>query len=336
MTTAGSLVHGGPDVLGVPAHDFSTNGNAGGPCPDVQAALRAVDATHYPDPTYTALRERLAAFHGVTADRIVMAASASEFIFRIAAVVAQRGGRAVLPPLAYGDYERAARAFGMPVQRDDGSTLQEGIGLHWCCEPSSPLGQNDPHLRARLDALPPADVSVIDRAYEPLRLGAPLDIDAARLDRAWQLWTPNKALGLTGIRAAYAIAPVAESAWVEAVQLHAPSWPLGAHGVALLHAWSEPATQRWLAASLQTLRVWKSSQIDLCRGMGWACLPSDANFFCAAPPVTDVGVLCAELRGHGVKLRDTASFGLPGHVRLGVLPPASQLALAMAWRASTA
>jgi histidinol-phosphate aminotransferase len=33
----------------------------------------------------------------------------------------------------------------------------------------------------------------------------------------------------------------------------------------------------------------------------------------------------------GVKLRDTASFSLPGHVRLGVLPPASQSALRRAW-----
>jgi histidinol-phosphate aminotransferase len=40
------------------------------------------------------------------------------------------------------------------------------------------------------------------------------------------------------------------------------------------------------------------------------------------------------LRAHGIKLRDTASFGLPGHVRLGVLPPASQQALRRAWLAS--
>jgi histidinol-phosphate aminotransferase len=38
------------------------------------------------------------------------------------------------------------------------------------------------------------------------------------------------------------------------------------------------------------------------------------------------------LRGHGIKLRDCSSFGLPGHVRMGVLPPASQQALWQAWR----
>ena len=43
----------------------------------------------------------------------------------------------------------------------------------------------------------------------------------------------------------------------------------------------------------------------------------------------------AHLRRHGVKLRDCASFGLPGHVRLSVKPPASQDALEHAWKQLT-
>ena len=39
----------------------------------------------------------------------------------------------------------------------------------------------------------------------------------------------------------------------------------------------------------------------------------------------------AALRADGIKLRDCASFGLPGHLRLGVLPPASQVALERHW-----
>ena len=73
-------VHGGPDALGVPVHDFSTNANACGPCPQALAAVRDADAAHYPDPSYLALRSRLAAFHGVAPARVLLAASASEFI----------------------------------------------------------------------------------------------------------------------------------------------------------------------------------------------------------------------------------------------------------------
>lgn len=80
--------HGGPDAMGIPTHDLSSNGNTCGPYPSALHALRMVDASHYPDPANTALRVQLAAWHGVTPERIVIAASASEFIQRISVAVA--------------------------------------------------------------------------------------------------------------------------------------------------------------------------------------------------------------------------------------------------------
>ncbi len=47
------VVHGGTDALGVPAHDLSTNRNAGGPCPAAVQALQAAHSAQYPDPHYT-------------------------------------------------------------------------------------------------------------------------------------------------------------------------------------------------------------------------------------------------------------------------------------------
>ena len=276
-----ALLHGGPDALGAAPYDFSTNANACGPCPAALDALRQADRSRYPDPAYTALHARLAAFHGVPAPRIVLAASASEFIHRITAFAARGGLRhAVLPAHGYGDYARQG------------------------------------------------DVRVIDRAYAPLRLEGAA---AAPPVDAWQLWSPNKALGLTGVRAAYAIAP--GEAQAAAVQALAPSWPLGADGVALLQAWTGDAAQAWLAASLATLRAWKAAQVALCASLGWAVLPGSlANFFTARPPAGDLPGALQALRAQGIKLRDCASFGLSGHVRLGVLAPPAQQALAAAWR----
>jgi histidinol-phosphate aminotransferase len=144
-------------------------------------------------------------------------------------------------------------------------------------------------------------------------------------------------MGLTGVRAAYAIAPEGDAAapLKQRLERLAPSWPVGAHGVALLETWIGDAAQAWLARSLRTLREWKAQQRALCESMGWQCLPSDANFFCAR---TDAPYprLAARLRAEGIKLRDCASFGLPGHVRLGVLPPQSQQALKEAWARAAA
>ncbi len=317
-----TITHGGPDALGVARWDFSTNANACGPCPVALAAVQQADARHYPDPANTVLRESLAAFHAVDAERIVMAASASEFIGRITAWVAREGGlRVWLPAMAYGDYGHAAQAWRL-------ERLNEPARAHlaWLCEPSSPLGQAEPQALAVVAS--GAQV-VLDRAYEPLRLSGRCSLDPDVLQGVWQLWTPNKAMGLTGVRGAYAIAPVQAVADARALDQLAPSWPLGAHAVALLGAWVSPAAQDWLTRSLETLRAWKREQMNLLNDLGWRVLPSEANYVCAAPqrPI-DVPAL----RAAGIKLRDTTSFGLPGHWRLGVLPPQAQAALQMALR----
>ncbi|MCX7278908.1 MAG: aminotransferase class I/II-fold pyridoxal phosphate-dependent enzyme [Burkholderiales bacterium] len=312
------FTHGGPDALGVPRWDFSTNSNACGPCPHALADLQQADATRYPDPHYTALKEQLAAFHGVAAQRILLAGSASEFIHRISA--AHQRQRVYLPQHHYGDYLQAAQAWGL-IQADAPQAQ-----LLWACEPSSPLGQAHPGLAELVGGLRPDQQLVLDCAYAPLRLDGAPSLDADQRDRVWQMWTPNKALGLTGIRAAYAIAPL--GADVQTMSMLCPSWPVGAHGVAMLQAWCRPASQQWLAQSLVKLRAWKARQIILCRTLGWECLPSTANFFCARPSGDDLPLRLQRLRARGIKLRDAESFGLPGYVRLGVLPPLGQDALA--------
>lgn len=327
--------HGGPDAAGIPLFDFSTNSNACGPCPEALHAVRAADATRYPDPAYTALREALGAFHGVAPGRIVLAASASEFIHRITALAAQQGAvQVAVPPHSYGDYAQAAQVRGLEVLRGGGAAA----GLQWACEPSSPLGLEEPALRAWQQGDADAAWRVLDCAYVPLRLdpeGAWTGASSPRTPSAcWQLWTPNKALGLTGVRAAYAIAPPDGEELALAITGLAPSWPVGAHGVALLQAWAQATVQQWLVYSLRTLSDWKARQLALCTDLGWAVhAGSLANYFCAQPATATLPSDLAALRASGIKLRDATSFGLPGTVRLGVLAPAAQDALQTVWQA---
>lgn len=336
-------IHGGTDALGVPRFDFSTNSNACGPCPIVLAAVKQADAAHYPDPGYDALRAQLAAFHGVEMRRVLLAGSASEFIFRITACVAQQGGRLVhLPPHSYGNYGQAAQAWGLAR-----TTEINCAHLAWACEPSSPVGRAHSHWPVN-GAVP----VVLDRAYEPLRLSGAPSLSGTQLAQVWQLWTPNKALGLTGVRGAYVIAPVGAQDTVDALNRLCASWPVGAHGLSMLQAWVQAGAQVWLAESLQTLRAWKARQIEMLEAIGWTCLTSDTSFFCALPPDTDwpsarnksqrdldhedddlTGLSSAlrHLRISGIKLRDAASFGLPGHVRVSAQAPVAQDALRAAW-----
>ena len=299
--TLASRIHGGPDHLGVPLHDFSSNSNACGPCPAALTAVQQADARQYPDASYTALRAQLAAFHAVEPWRVLLAGSASEFIFRITALAAQRGAGAVwLPPHSYGDYAQAAQTWKLPVVAQPAQAQ-----LRWACDPSSPLGAAHQGL-AELPVT--AALCVLDRAYEPLRLSGALALSAEALQKFWQLWTPNKALGLTGVRAAYVIAPPGANDAVMRLESLAPSWPVGAHGVAMLRVWCEPAVQQWLGDSLATLREWKERQKQVCESIGWTVLPSNANFFvCHAGieepvPDPDPGTSLS-VRRHGLRIK---------------------------------
>lgn len=326
-TAALPIAHGGPDAQGVPRWDFSTNANACGPAPHALEAVRQADRSRYPDPSATALRERLALLHGVCADRIVIASSASEFIGRLTAAVHRWAPAATVfvPEPGYADYAKAARQWGLRPVGAAGDAA-----LVWVTEPASPTGQSRPISQVRPDA-----VLVVDEAYAPLRLTG----DApATPPTAWRLVSPNKALGMTGVRAAYAIAPE-EGAGELARRLEglAPSWPLGADGVALLTAWSAPETPPWLAASRECLAAWKAQQLALCAALGWACEPSVTSFFVARWPGREAPAeLLPRLRAHGVKLRDTTDMGLPGAVRLSVQAPEAQAALRAAWQAVAA
>ena len=323
-------VHGGADALGVARFDFSTNSNACGPCPQSLHDVQQADTTHYPDPDYCNLRQALADFHAVDVRRIVLAASASEFIFRISALAAQRASargeiaQVWLPACAYGDYAYAAQAWGLRQVQDP-----QAAQLLWACEPSSPLGQAHSVWPAWLDQphstpQPPDAQLVLDCAYTPLQLQGQSSLTDVQRDRVWCLWTPNKALGLTGVRAAYAIAPLHADATVQSLQALAPSWSVGAHGVTMLHNWVQADTQAWLAQSRSQLQAWKQRQLAALKDLGWECLPSLANFFCARAPM-DMDVQA--LRAAGIKLRDASSLGLPGFFRLAVLPPLAQDAL---------
>lgn len=334
-------VHGGTDTLGKPAFDFSTNSNALGPCPEVLTQIRLSDCASYPDPEYHQLRSALAAWHQVSPQRILFAASASEFIFRISMFVGQSAlgtnrvtrqafsQKAVwVPPHSYGDYVLAGRAAGLAIVDDF-----RCADLIWACEPSSPLGQNQDGLAQMIESA--SDYSgrsgevqiVLDCAYQALRLSGNPSLNSQQRDMCWQLFTPNKALGLTGIRGAYVISPIQAQDWQQQLEQMAASWPLGTHAVTMLHAWTLPSVQNWLNESLASLREWKQQQVALCVDLGWKVEPSDTNFFCVTPSKTiqecRTDFLHA-MRVQGVKLRHAGSFGLDPCFRMRVLSPPMQ------------
>jgi histidinol-phosphate aminotransferase len=326
MTAAITRIHGGPDARGAARWDFSTCSNACGPCPSVRNAVQAADATRYPDPSGATVRAALAELHGVAPQRVLLAASASEFIQRITAVTQRLWPGAVsVPRQAYGDYAVAAQAWGRMLIAEDLPGAH--ATLRWQACPSSPLGQDalrDPHARQR--------PSVLDAVYAPLRLRGRSAWHAGVCDQAFVLHSPNKALGLTGLRGAYAIAPREAdydlAACCAALAQAQPSWPLSAHSEAMLRAWAQESTQRWVADARTTLAEWQQWLLDALHARGFVSLGSQAAHCVVQPP-------CAMdldwLRTQEVAVRDATSFGLAGHWRVSAQPPMAIAALLQAW-----
>ncbi|MGH6648145.1 pyridoxal phosphate-dependent aminotransferase [Aquabacterium sp.] len=334
-------VHGGPDGGPAITHDFSSNANPLGAPDHVLQAIQAADRQRYPDPHYLALRDSLARTLGLHRDRLWPTAGSSEAIRRLTLAAHLQGVKQVwVPQPGYGDYRSAALALGLSVHAYasgddllDRLSTPAGPALVWLCEPCNPTGHSlPPAFWSALAELKSAHrlTLALDRAYEPLRLLGSDPVPAALADQCWQLCSPNKALGLTGVRAGYVIAPVDDTEGLGAAwSALAPSWVLSAEGVAMLQAWHDDDTQAWLSRSRQTLACWIEAQRNALTQRGWRCLPSVVPFMLAEAP-GDASALLARLRTQGIKLRDATSFGLPGWVRVSAQAPRAQQALLMA------
>ena len=357
-----TVQHGGPDGGAAIHWDFSTNANPL-PLPDALVqALNTADRRRYPDPGYAALREQLAGKWGCCASDVHVTAGSAEAIRRLTLATRLQGVHQVwVPEPGYGDYRAAAEALGMTVRGwrteaelraalERHGSLTEPV-LCWLCDPNNPTGDSlstdtMQALVAALDAGARLTVA-LDRAYSPLRLRGEDPVVSRCAVRFWQLWSPNKALGVTGVRAGAMQAPSLPAGLVTAtwhaevarsVGLLAPSWVLSAEGVALLQAWHTEPVQHWLADARLTLAEWAAMQRAMLTARGWHCAPSDTPFFMATPPWLHhrgpgpTGLdrslqLDVRLRARGIRLREATSFGLPGVFRLSAQAPVAQRVL---------
>ena len=333
-------LHGGADDGPPVQWDFSTNSNPLGPLATVAEAVAAAPRHAYPEPGYRALRERVAEAHGVSPTQVIPAGSAGEWIWRFTLALREAGGarRVWLPAPGYAEYGAAARALGIECRPYDPCTAEPPDIAHgdllWLCTPHNPTGTapDAPTLTTWIVQARSRGAEVaLDLAYAPLRFdGAGLPHSATE---AWQLWSPNKACGLTGVRGAYALAPAHRLEAAESLRRFAPSWVLGADGVAMIEAFSGHEARQLLARQHGRHRDLRDSLAAALQSRGWVVNSSVVPFVLARPPAAADEALRwhAAWRAQGLKLRDAASFGLPGWVRAAALPLAAQERLLDTW-----
>jgi threonine-phosphate decarboxylase len=324
--------HGGDVYHNRVRLDFSANVNPLGTPPEVVRAVAesAERLAAYPDPYCGALREKLAAVHGVGANDIVCGNGAAEIIFQFAAAL--RPQRALLPVPSFSEYAAALDAVGcetvyFPLSRAGGFAVTEaildaiapGTDVLILCTPNNPTGRSvAPELLLKILErcretgtwllLDECFLDLTDAGAEKSLVPALREGDPCLVLRAF-----TKLYGMAGVRLGYAICRHREmlERMCRTVQPWNVSAPAQAAGEAALDC--RAFVQRTLALIAEE----KDYLLRSLRALGIDVLPGDANFLM----LSGVPGLYARLRDdYGILIRPCANYrGLEeGDVRIAV------------------
>jgi histidinol-phosphate/aromatic aminotransferase/cobyric acid decarboxylase-like protein len=333
----GGLVHDEVAALGLRPEsvlDFSVNVNPYGPCPDVLHAARGAALERYPDPTAAAARRALGAWLDVAPDRVVVANGAAELLWGVARAALGPQGTLLVAGPAFGEMRAAAerRSARVVEQRTppgepfdaeafDGALRRERPRVAYVTTPSSPSGTlaslDD---LAGLAAAHPATHMVVDISFLSLSDG-PDDRAVHRSGRVLWVQSLTKELGVPGLRVGFAVGP---PGLVTALEAERPPWSVSAPAEAVAIAATTVPVRRHVADSRRRLARDRVHLGERLAARGFRVYPSSAPYVLVDFEGRAKGALVRArlLQNHAVLVRDAASFGFPGCVRLAARPAA--------------
>ena len=226
----------------LPSKDFirlHRNESAHGPSRHALAAMRnaASQSARYPDAAAASLRRKLAAFHGVTVDRVVLGCGSTDVLHMALLAFGGRGKTIVAARPTWDTVAQLARRTGsqtieVPLSKDHSHDLDamrarvdQRTGLIYLCNPHNPTGSltRRQDIDAWLHKLPASVHVVVDEAYHDF-VGHSADyrtlLDRTDDPRVIVLRTFSKIHGLAGLRIGYGIAAASTAT---ALRAHASS-----------------------------------------------------------------------------------------------------------------
>ncbi len=328
--------------------DFSANLNPMG-APEVGTAAKSDERIEeeigrYPDNRYLRLRGVFADFveryiypsspkysKKITAENIIPANGSSEMIRLFAETVVRRGDRVIIPAPTFDEYAFQCQLFGATVQYCDYSQILELTSTElsdasavFLCNPNNPTG----NLISRSEVMEFANrcfdhetFLFVDEAF--IELADPAQSIAHAVlnsDFVLVLRSLTKVFAVPGLRIGFGIASRELAELLNRVRL---VWNVGAP--------AEITGMRLMDASMKSDYLERSIDLIskereyLTKGLidrGFTPLKSNINFILV--DITDVGMdsheLTQELLGHGILVRDCASFKNlgAGYVRVAV------------------
>lgn len=323
-----------------PLIDFSVNLNDYGPSPGVQKALRESTPWTYPNPDYPLLKAAIGMRH--PHKQIVVGNGAADLLWSMAQTFVAQDYTAVILEPTFCEFRYAWLAALKTAGKDPDQYLKvwnrnadNGFALdlegfwHWLelqkmpvviywCNPNSPTGHGiDPRIIDEGIKKNPKAVVILDEAFWSLCDLGPSDsqesyqAEACRVvsDQVIQLRSLTKDHAIAGVRLGYL---AAHADWVALIEGHRPPWMVStlAHdaGIAAL------GEDGFVAESWQRIKHDRQVMVELLREAGITPLPTTTLFMMI--PVFDGTIVRSELLKQGILVRDTASYGHKGFIRV--------------------
>ena len=291
---------------------LNTNESPFGPSPLALEAMRAAAADTmrlYPDPEATELRNALAAHHGVIPEQVFVGNGSDEVLAHAFVALLKQPRPLLFPDVTYSFYPVWAQFFGLDFETVplDGEMrvrvedYRRQAGSIVIANPNAPTGIALPRARiAQLLEEHPTIPVLVDEAYVDFgaESAVPLVADHPNL---LVVQTMSKSRALAGLRVGYAIGDPGLIAALRRVKDSFNSYPLGR--IAQAGATASVRDDVYFRESRSRVIAGREAMTRELTSLGFAVLPSSANFVFATHPAHGGPEFAAALRERSVLAR---------------------------------
>ncbi len=303
---------------------------------DLAAEISRIEFNRYPDRQATALREGLAALHGVEPEEIFCANGSNEVLHYLLEAFGGPGRRVLLFEPTYKLHSHLSRLAGAEVVtggRTEDFLIDAGEAdrllaesrpeITFVCSPNNPTGRSEPPERVRRLVERAPGLVVVDEAYgqfapwSALDLRSRLEWPAGDTSGLVVVRTFSKTWAMAAARLGYLVADPEVVSGCEAASLpyHLSALSQAAGVLALRYG----AEMEARVAALTEERGRLAAGLSELPVESW---PSDANFILFRPVEREAKDVWEGLLSNGVLVRDCSGWeGLPGCLRVTVGTP---------------
>jgi histidinol-phosphate aminotransferase len=314
---------------------LNTNENPYPPSARVVAAIQEAARQGlqlYPDPESTALRETIAAYHGLATQHVFLGNGSDEVLAHAFFAFFQHGCPLLMPDISYGFYKVFCGLYDIPVDvlpltedmRIDVSTYARAHGTSVAgvviANPNAPTGIGLARQQVeQLLRLHPQSVVLVDEAYVDFGGDSAIPL-IAQYPNLLVVQTLSKSRSLAGLRVGFACGQAHLIEALGRVKNSFNSYPLDR--LALAGAVAAFEDQAYFEQTCTAVMNSREGLLLALEDLGFEVLPSQTNFVFARHPQHDAAGIAASLRTRGVLVRHFKLPRIEQYLRISIGTPA--------------